>query len=49
MTSMARGSLFWKGTVTNVLKKEKLPVMRRLVSDNPTRVLRQTDPKARAG
>jgi len=26
MTSIARGSLFWKGTVTKVLKKEKLPV-----------------------
>lgn len=26
ITSIARGSLFWKGTVTNVLKNEKLPV-----------------------
>ena len=27
MTWIARGSLFWKGTVTNVLKNEKLPVV----------------------
>lgn len=52
MTSMARGSLFWKGTVTNVLKNEKLPAS--TCTDRQLEVARRreqerTDPMARAG
>lgn len=37
MTSIARGSLFWNGTVTNVLKKEKLPEVYRRIREQLNR------------
>jgi hypothetical protein len=51
MTWIARGSLFWKGTVTNVLKNEKLPVVGNRVSREHTCAVgtpRRAYPRVRA-